>query len=89
MLADRDTALAGPFFILEFAVGVEPAAKGIGLASALMRAVIAWGKAQGVAEINGQILTDNAPMLAFIKRLGFTLARIPGETDTVEAKLIL
>jgi acetyltransferase len=73
--------------VAEFAVGVEPAAKGLGLASALMRAVIAWGKAQGVTEINGQILTDNAPMLNFIQRLGFTIERIPGETDTVEAKL--
>jgi len=71
----------------EFAVGVEPAAKSLGLASALMRAVIAWGKSQGVIEINGQILADNAPMLAFIKRLGFTIHRIPGETDIVEAKL--
>jgi acetyltransferase len=52
-----------------------------------MRAIIAWGKAQGVAEINGQILADNAPMLAFIKRLGFAIARIPGEPDIVEAKL--
>ncbi len=71
----------------EFAVVVEPAVKGLGLASALMRAIIAWGKAQGVAEINGQILADNAPMLAFIKRLGFTIARIPGEPDIVEARL--
>ncbi len=73
----------------EFAVGVEPAAKGLGLASALMRAVIAWGKAQGVVEINGQILADNAPMLAFIKKLGFTIERIAGETDVVEATLVL
>jgi acetyltransferase len=71
----------------EFAVVVEPAVKGLGLASALMRAIIAWGKAQGVAEINGQILADNAPMLAFIRRLGFSIARIPGEPDIVEARL--
>jgi acetyltransferase len=73
----------------EFAVGVEPAAKGLGLASALMRAVIDWGKAQGVREINGQILADNAPMLAFIKRLGFAVERVPGETDVLEARLVL
>ncbi len=71
----------------EFAVVVEPAVKGLGLASALMRAIIAWGKAQGVAEINGQILADNAPMLAFIKRLGFMVNRIPGEPDILEARL--
>ncbi len=72
----------------EFAVVVEPAAKGVGLASALMRAIIAWGKSQGVAEINGQILADNQPMLAFIKRLGFTVRRIPEEPDILEAILL-
>jgi acetyltransferase len=72
----------------EFAVAVEPSAKGLGLASALMRAIIGWGKEQGVVEIDGQILADNAPMLSFIKRLGFTIERIPGETDVLEAKLI-
>jgi acetyltransferase len=72
----------------EFAVVVEPAAKGVGLASALMRAIIAWGKSQEVAEINGQILADNQPMLAFIKRLGFTVRRIPEEPDILEAILL-
>jgi len=73
----------------EFAVSVEPAAKGLGLGSALMRAVIDWGRAHGVREIDGQILADNAPMLAFIRRLGFTIQRIPEEPDVVEAKLVL
>ncbi len=72
----------------EFAVIVEPAAKGLGLASALMRAIIAWGKSEGVQEINGQILADNLPMLAFIRRLGFSIERIPGESDVLEAKLV-
>jgi acetyltransferase len=72
----------------EFAVIVEPAAKGLGLASALMRAIISWGKSQGVQEINGQILADNAPMLAFIRRLGFSIERIAGESDVLEAKLV-
>jgi acetyltransferase len=73
----------------EFAVGVEPAAKGLGLASELMRQMIAWGKAEGVREITGQILADNAPMLSFIKRLGFVIGRIPGENDIVEARFLV
>ncbi len=73
----------------EFAVVVEPAAKGLGLATALMNAIIAWGRSRGVAEINGQILADNAPMLAFIKRLGFSIEHVPGESDIVEAKLVV
>ncbi len=80
---DTDGAVA------EFAVGVEPAAKGLGLATALMRAVIAWGKSQGVAEINGQILADNIPMLALVRRLGFAITRVPDEMDIVEARLRL
>jgi len=73
----------------EFAVLVEAAAKGKGLASALMKAIIAWGAAQSVREINGQILADNQPMLTFIRRLGFTVERIVGESDIVEARLSL
>jgi acetyltransferase len=71
----------------EFAVVVEPAAKGMGLAGALMRAIIGWGKAQGVQEILGQVLAENAPMLRFIQGLGFTVARIPGESAVVEVRL--
>ncbi len=73
----------------EFAVAVEPAAKGLGLGTALMRAVLDWGRAQGVVDVSGQILADNTPMLAFVKRLGFTLAHIPDEADMVEARLTL
>ncbi|MGO9817365.1 MAG: GNAT family N-acetyltransferase [Acidocella sp.] len=73
----------------EFAVAVESAAKGLGLGSALMRAIIDWGRAHGVKEIIGQVLADNAPMLAFVKHLGFTIARIPEEPDLVEAKLVV
>ncbi|WBO57904.1 hypothetical protein GT370_11435 [Acidocella sp. MX-AZ03] len=47
------------------------------------------GPRPGVKEISGQILADNAPMLAFIKRLGFSLARMPEEPDIMEATLAL
>ncbi len=73
----------------EFAVAVDPAAKKFGLGTFLMNSVIEWGKAQGVKEITGQILADNVPMLTFIKRLGFSLIRLPEEPDVMEAKLEL
>jgi acetyltransferase len=73
----------------EFAIAVEPTAKGLGLSTALMRAVLDWGQAQGVLDVSGQILADNAPMLAFVKKLGFTIAHIPDEADLVEARLTL
>jgi acetyltransferase len=71
----------------EFAVAVDAGAKGLGLARALMHDVIGWGRSQGVAQITGQILADNQPMLAFIKGLGFRIERVAGERDIVEAKL--
>jgi acetyltransferase len=73
----------------EFAVLVAPEAKSLGLGTVLMRAIIDWGRAKGTEEITGQILADNAPMLAFIKRLGFVLSRMPDEPDILEAKLIV
>ncbi len=73
----------------EFAVLVDPCAKGKGVATRLMQAIIDWGKSQGVKQIDGQILADNAPMLGFIRRLGFLLQRDPQEPDIINAKLVL
>jgi acetyltransferase len=73
----------------EFAVIVQPDMKGKGLASRLMQRIIYWGRISGLSEIVGQILADNAPMLAFIRRLGFVLHRMPEEPDVMEARLSL
>jgi acetyltransferase len=73
----------------EFAVIVQPDMKGKGLARHLMQRLIGWGRASGLSEIFGQILADNAPMLAFIRRLGFILHRMPEEPDVLEARLTL
>lgn len=73
----------------EFAVAIDPSFKKYGLGSVLMKNVIEWGRTQGVKEITGQILADNAPMLGFIKKLGFSLARMPDEPELMEARLEL
>jgi acetyltransferase len=54
-----------------------------------MQRIIYWGRISGLSEIVGQILADNAPMLAFIRRLGFVLHRMPEEPDVMEARLSL
>jgi acetyltransferase len=71
----------------EFAITVQPDMKGRGLASHLLQRLIDWGRAQGISEIIGQVLADNQPMLAFVRHLGFTLRRMQGESDVVEAHL--
>ena len=73
----------------EFAVVVQGDAKGAGVASALMRQLLDWGRSKGVREVVGQILADNAPMLAFIRRLGFQVKRCKDDADIMEARLAL
>ncbi len=71
----------------EFAVLVQPDMKGTGLARRLMERLLEWGRAQGMTAVVGQILAENAPMLAFARRLGFTLHRMLDEPDVVEARI--
>jgi acetyltransferase len=73
----------------EFAVIVQPDLKGKGLASRLMQRLIDWARARGMAAVVGQVLADNAPMLAFVRRLGFSVRRLPEEPDVMEARLEL
>ena len=73
----------------EFAVIVQPDVKGRGLASHLMRLVIAWGRRRGLRAVVGQVLSENAPMLGFVRHLGFSLRRLPEEPDVIEVRLEL
>ena len=73
----------------EFAVIVQADMKGRGLASHLMRRLIAWARTQGMKEVVGQILADNAPMLAFIRHLGFAVHRMADDPEVMEARLTL
>jgi acetyltransferase len=73
----------------EFAVIVQADMKGKGVASHLMRRLIQWARATGQREIVGQVLADNAPMLAFVRHLGFSVRRAPQEPEVMEARLSL
>ncbi len=77
--------LGGPS--AEFAIVVDAAARRSGVAGRLMRAIIDWGKSQGITLIEGRVLADNAPMLAFIRRLGFTVTPIADEPGIMGARL--
>jgi acetyltransferase len=73
----------------EFAVIVQADMKGQGLATHLMRRLIDWARMRGLREMVGQVLADNAPMLAFVRHLGFSVRRMPEEPEVVEARLPL
>ncbi|MGK7866107.1 bifunctional acetate--CoA ligase family protein/GNAT family N-acetyltransferase [Falsiroseomonas sp. E2-1-a20] len=70
----------------EFAVVVDRAMKGQGLGRHLMQRLFDWAGATGIKTIVGQILADNAPMLAFIRALGFATRRSPEDEEVVEAR---
>jgi len=66
--ADPDNAKA------EFAVIVRSDLKGRGLGRLLLHEIVEQARRRGTAEIFGNILADNAPMLALARELGFGLA---------------
>ena len=73
----------------EFAVIVQPDVKGQGVASRLVRRLLDWARQRGLAEVVGQVLAENAPMLAFARHLGFSLRRMPEEPEVIEVRLPL
>jgi acetyltransferase len=75
--------------IEEFAVIVQQDVKGKGLATHMMRRLIAWARQHGVEEIRGEILAENTNMLTFARNLGFTLRHLPADPEIVEARLVL
>lgn len=73
----------------EFAIVLEPSVKKKGLGRLLMQEIFAWARSQGISEIVGQVLADNTPMIHFVRSLGFSLRRLPGEEDVFEVRRIL
>ena len=71
----------------EFAVLVRSDLKGLGLGEMLARKIIDYSRATGTRRLSGQILTENRRMLRLVRKLGFRLERVSG--NTVEASLDL
>ena len=70
----------------EFAIIVGDEVKGTGLGRFLMERLFDWAADHGVRRIVGQVLSDNTPMLAFVKRLGFALRRSEEEEGVMVAE---
>jgi acetyltransferase len=73
----------------EFAIVVRSDAKGGGLGSRLMQAGLDWARAAGLRRVAGDVLAENAPMLAFVRRLGFTVTRSRDDPDLMVASIDL
>lgn len=66
----------------EFGIMVRSDLQGLGLGTALMRQLLDYARADGLARIDGLILRENGAMLDLVARMGFF--RVP-ETDASEA----
>ena len=73
----------------EFAITVAAQFGGAGLATALMKALIAEARRRGLKEMIGFVLTNNQPMLRLARRLGFSVASEPGDASVRVCRLVL
>ncbi len=73
----------------EYAILLRSDLKGRGLGWALMRLIIEYAKADGLARISGQILRENTTMLAMVKALGFDAMADPDEPELRKVTLDL
>lgn len=67
----------------KFAIAVDDAWQGSGLAGILMNALIDIARARGLATMEGSVLATNTRMLKFARRMGFTSQHDPEDRDTV------
>ena len=75
--------------ICEFAITVASDFGGVGLASALLAALIGAAKSRGLTEMDGYVLAANHPMLRLARRLGFSVAPDPEDGNVRICRLHL
>jgi acetyltransferase len=67
----------------EFAVAVDDGWQGSGLAGILMHSLMDVARSRGLTTMQGFVLSTNSRMLAFARRLGFSLQHDPEDRETV------
>lgn len=68
----------------DFAVAVDDAWQGLGLARYLLAALAAHARANGLRRLEGSVMADNAPMRALIRSLGWRIRQ-----DRTDARLVI
>ncbi|MBL0404870.1 bifunctional acetate--CoA ligase family protein/GNAT family N-acetyltransferase [Microvirga aerilata] len=65
----------------EYGILLRSDLKGLGLGWELMRLMIEWAKAEGLREIEGQVLRENSTMLDMCRSLGFSVRIDPDDPE--------
>jgi acetyltransferase len=82
--------IADPDYVKgEYAVLVRSDLKGVGLGWLLMEHLLAYARAEGIAEIHGAVLAENTVMLRMCQDLGFTIAPDPSDPTVRIVKIKL
>jgi acetyltransferase len=61
----------------EFAIVLGDDWQGRGLGSKLLKSLMAIAKTNGIVRLDGTVLSENTPMMALAKKLGFSVRRDP------------
>jgi acetyltransferase len=73
----------------EFGILVRSDVKGQGIGWLLMRALLDYARVEGIDEIVGEVLADNAAMLQMCKELGFSVTTSDEDAGVRRVKLRL
>lgn len=73
----------------EYAILVRSDLKGQGLGWRLMQHLVAYAKAQGLAQVHGMVLVGNVTMLDMCRKLGFSVEPEPDDEQVVRVRLTL
>ena len=71
----------------EFGILVSHFVIGLGLGRLLMQRLIEWCRENGVAELWGDVMEDNTPMLELASRLGFHREALAGSPGLIRVSL--
>jgi acetyltransferase len=82
----RDAAAA---HTAEFGIAVADAWQGLGLGQRLLQSLIAAARAHQVTQLYGDVLRDNAPMLALVGKQGFAARRHPEDARLLRVERTL
>jgi acetyltransferase len=73
----------------EFAILVRSDMKGRGLGYLLMQMIIEYARSEGLTAMEGQVLSENATMLAMCRELGFEIRSDPQDPEACIVELAL
>ncbi|WP_020159507.1 bifunctional acetate--CoA ligase family protein/GNAT family N-acetyltransferase [Methylobacter marinus] len=68
---------------VEFALVVSDDCQGLGIGTRIMKTLMQAAKYKGMSFFEGEVLAINEPMLSLMKKLGFSIEAIAGDTEVV------